>query len=339
MSEGKTKMKKKGTIGKVILSILLGLMLVMMLVFGALMYVIPAFETVNGQVKDGAASWMAELPDDRSLNEVVIPGTHDSGTKYADLAFFSKCQGLGIREQLEAGYRYLDIRLAVDGYRMKLMHGFTNCKSGGWPFSGTLYLDDVLYDCYEFLKEHPTETILFSVKQEHGNESAAVFQERLHDYIDRNAASWLLTDRVPTVGEARGKLVLFRRYEDRAKMESAFGISLYWAKQSNKTETELDVAEEKNGLETVWVQDRYKYDTDDKWAAFCRGLEKARTSPDDTAVHFLSTNGPPTFGHPFKYAKALNEKLGTLDGKLSGWVIVDFGSSEMAEFIYRHNFR
>ena len=94
-----------------------------------LMLVLPLTETGDRTPVPGSADWMAELPDDRLLSEIHIPGTHDSGTQYVQLAFFSKCQALSIREQLEAGFRYLDIRLGVDEKDgvFQLMHGFTKC--------------------------------------------------------------------------------------------------------------------------------------------------------------------------------------------------------------------
>ena len=68
---------------------------------------------MQAKTADRSADWMADLDDGLRLNEIVLPGTHDSATQYVQLAFFSKCQALSIGEQLEAGYRYLDIRLGL----------------------------------------------------------------------------------------------------------------------------------------------------------------------------------------------------------------------------------
>ena len=73
------------------------------------MYLIPAFETVDKTPVEGSADWMSRLSDEKLISEVVLPGTHDSATQYVQLAFFSKCQALSIKEQLEAGFRYLDV--------------------------------------------------------------------------------------------------------------------------------------------------------------------------------------------------------------------------------------
>ena len=201
----------------------------------------------------------------------------------------------------------------------------------------TTTLDEVLEDCYVFLAEHPTETVIFAVKQEHGDESVAEFEQTLNTYVQKEPEFWLLTDSIPTVGEARGKIVLLRRYEDEAGLGSDAGISLLWENQNGHEDVSLNTAREDNGSYTLWVQDRYEYGTEDKWAAFCAGLEKAEAGDGNVAIHFLSTKGTATFGHPYRYARALNKKLMEQEA-LSGWIVVDFGSAALAEHIYQANF-
>lgn len=303
----------------------------------ALMYIVPAFETVDRTAVSGSANWMARLDDGLALSEVTLPGTHDSATKNVQLAFFSKCQALDIGEQLEAGYRYLDVRLGADGERLKLMHGFTNCTTSGWPWAKALYLDAVLEPCYAFLSSHPTETVVFAVKQEHGSESVAQFQTLLNAYVQKNPDMWLLTDHIPTVGEARGRLVLMRRYADEANLGAQSGIPLLWDNQNGHDDVSKHLAVHDNGSYTLSVQDRYEYDAPDKRNAFLEGLKAGVTAPDAVSIHFLSTKGTATYGHPYKFAKALNPKLMETDG-LSGWIVVDFASAAIAQHIYESNF-
>ncbi len=302
-----------------------------------LMYIAPVFETVDRTAAPDSADWMARLDDAQALSEVTLPGTHDSATKDVQLAFFSKCQALDIGEQLEAGYRYLDIRLGADGERLKLMHGFTNCTTSGWPWAKALYLDTVLDRCFAFLSAHPTETVVFAVKQEHGSESVAQFQTLLNAYVQKNPDRWLLTDRIPTVGEARGKLVLMRRYADEANLGAQSGIPLLWDNQNGHDDVSKHIATHDNGTYTLFVQDRYEYDTADKLQAFLEGLKAGEAAPDAVSIHFLSTKGTATYGHPYSFAKALNPKLVKTDA-LSGWIVVDFASAEIARHIYQSNF-
>ena len=308
----------------------------------AVLIIIPLTERDDRGVVEGSADWMAALDDDLPLNRITIPGTHDSATQYVQLAFFSKCQAKDIAGQLEAGYRYLDIRLGVDEHNgiFKLMYGFTNCKTGPMPWNDALYLDWVLEDCYEFLAKHPGETVIFAVKQEHGDAIVAEFQQMLDAYIRENPEYWLLTDAIPTLGEARGKLVLMRRYADEAGLGEQAGIPLIWPDQPGSENTSLSTAMTENGSYRLWVQDRYEYGVSDKWAAFLNGMQEADTAEGDISLNFLSTKGTLAYGHPWHFARILNAHLMTQnfsEDDFCGWVIVDFGTSELAARLWQRN--
>ena len=314
------------TLGKIIAGILiLALLLVIALA------VIPLTERVPNAPAAGAGDWMAALPDDRVISEITIPGTHDCASQNAQLGFITKCQALDAAQQLNIGARYLDIRLgAVDG-ALKLYHGFTKCKASPLPWAAQIDLEDVLRDCYAFLDAHPGETILFAVKQEHGSLSDAEFDALVQGYVQRDPERWLTPDAIPTLGEARGKLVLLRRYE-------GAGLSLLWANQNGHDDVSLNTVAEDNGSYTLWVQDRYEYGTADKWNAFLAGLDAAQTDGESAAVHFLSTKGTLPQGHPWFFARRLNPQLLALDpAQLGGWIVVDFLTPELAQAIYSVN--
>ena len=319
-----------------VLVCVIAILLCVLLVFS----IIPLTETEDTYSADGAADWMAALDDNLPLSEVVLPGTHDSATKYVQLAFFSKCQAKDIGAQLEAGYRYLDIRIDLnDGETPSLSHGFAACRTGALPWSGRLYLDRVLEQCYAFLQAHPTETIVFAVKHEHGSASTEYIEKVMHSYTEQWPDAWLLTDHIPTVGEARGKLVLLRRYEDTVGLGSESGLPMLWVNQSENDDVSRNVAAEDNGSYTLWVQDRFKYGTEDKWAAFTAGMTAGKTDADALSLNFLSTNGTAAYGHPYSHAKYLNARLTELpQTELKGWIIVDFATAPLAAHIYGANF-
>ena len=332
---------KKKRVGRRILIFLLALILLAAAAFAG----IPMTETVEAKTADRSADWMADLDDGLRLNEIVLPGTHDSATQYVQLALFSRCQGLSIGEQLEAGYRYLDIRLGFDNARdmktweLKLMHGFTSCKAGPLPWGESLYLDAVLEQCCAFLKAHPTETVVFAVKQEHGDESVAEFETWLNTYLKQNEDLWLLTDELPILGEARGKLVLLRRYEDEAGLGAEAGIPLLWPNQNGNEDVTKHTEMTDNGSYRLWVQDRYEYGAEDKWTAFQSGLKEPGIGEDDLSIHFLSTKGTLPYGHPYYFAKTLNARLlELLTEELRGWIVIDFADADLAAHIWSANF-
>ena len=312
-----------------------GVLMVLILVVLVLL-LLPLAERGDRHPVEGSADWMARLDDGLPLNRIVLPGTHDSATQYVQLAFFSKCQGLSVGEQLEAGYRYLDIRLGEDesGKALMLMHGFTKCKTGFGPKSAPLYLEDVLGECFAFLVQHPGETVLFCVKHEYGDMDDAAFAALLDEYLQNNPERWLLTDSIPTLGEARGKLVLLRRYEADA------GLPLLWENQSGSEDTGLNTAANPNGAYTLYVQDRYEYDLDQKWSAFRAGMDNG-AGVGDISLNFLSTKGSFAYGHPYFFARTLNQRLQALPLRpeaFPGWIVVDFGGAPLARHIYEVNF-
>lgn len=330
--------KKKKHVGRRILVFLLALILLAAAAFVG----IPMTESVKTNTADRSADWMADLDDALRLNEIVLPGTHDSATQYVQLAFFSKCQAISVGEQLEAGFRYLDIRLGLADGGIKLMHGFTNCKTGPMPWDEALYLDTVLEQCYAFLRAHPSETVVFAVKQEHGDQTAQDFAERLEAVIAGEPELWYLGNEIPTLGEARGKLVLMRRYVDRSLDENAAcaGVLLMWPNQNGHEDPAKHVEMTDNLSYRLWVQDRYEYGAEDKWTAFLKGLEEPAIGKDDLSIHFLSTKGTLPYGHPYYFSHALNTRLLELPTeKLRGWIVVDFGDAALASAVWRANFQ
>ncbi|MGP1361641.1 MAG: phosphatidylinositol-specific phospholipase C domain-containing protein [Candidatus Fimenecus sp.] len=303
-------------------------------------YIIPFLEKVDTTPVKNTSDWMSEIDGKTPLNAVKIPGTHDSATEYVQLAFFSKCQALSIKEQLECGFRYLDIRLGADNDKLMLMHGFTKCKKGPLPWSPTLFLDDVLKDCYNFLEKHPSETVIFAVKQEYGNETAAQFQTLLNNYISQNEDKWLLTDTIPDLNTSRGKLVLMRRYQDNAGLGKKSGIPLIWEKQSGSKTEPLNFEINDNGNYKLFVQDKYEYKCSDKRKAFEELNNKCNDNDilsGNLFINFLSTKGAAPVGHPYFYAKKLNSSISDKDTGKYGWIIIDFADSKFAHSIFRGN--
>ncbi len=336
----KPKTKKRPLILRLLKGILLFLLIAVLLAAAAV-FVLPLCEGVSRAPVEGSADWMAGLGDDLPLNLVTLPGTHNAGAANAQLAFFSKCQSMGIRAQLEAGYRYLDIRLGKDeeSGELILKHGFTNCKPSAFS-NRALTLAEVTADCYAFLDEHPTEVVLFCVKHEHGEFPISEMQALLAAECAEESGKWLLSDKLPTVGEARGKIVLLRRYGDDAGLGADAGVPFAWSDQGGSENPTEDVDANVPGDLLLWVQDRYEYDTDDKWNAFLAGLSIG-TEDGEAAVHFLSTKGSLAYGHPYWFAHTLNRRLLNYDlpaGRPLGWIIVDFGSAKLAEHIWRCNF-
>ncbi|MCR5099691.1 MAG: hypothetical protein K6B14_12205 [Lachnospiraceae bacterium] len=294
-----------------------------------------------------AASWMSAVDDQMKLTSVNIPGTHDSATAHITPGYFLQCQKLGISDQLYAGFRYLDIRLAVDedkegNVSLKFIHAFGNCRKTGAPSSGTLHLDDVLSDVYAFLDANPSETVIFVVKDEGGEDDPAAFETAFFSYLDQKPDKWYTANTIPTIGEVRGRIVLATRFDDvNGEGEDRMGLITHWSQQENKEV--IDDPQEVvpiNEGEMLYVQDRFKYGVQDKWAAFAQSMNESMAGDIVLSLNFLSTSGSGSAGHPKSYANTLNAQLLNTNletGRCYGVIIVDFGEEALARHIFASN--
>ncbi|OAX79699.1 hypothetical protein ACJ72_05982 [Emergomyces africanus] len=167
-------------------------------------------------------AWMRELKDETYLSALSIPGTHNSPTYYC-AAPSVRCQQVSPREQMENGVRFLDIRVQPQypndpsKDNLLLVHGL-------FPISlkGRKYFRDVVKDVELFLERNPSETIIMSVKREGpGKHTDMQLSRILRDHYAQDGSRWYTQPTVPTLGVARGKIVLIRRFglEDRLKRE------------------------------------------------------------------------------------------------------------------------
>lgn len=156
-------------------------------------------------------AWMRALRDDCPLSMLSIPGTHNSPTCHTALPSV-RCQAVGVREQLDNGVRFMDIRVSAspDGDDLALVHS-------AFPISltGTKYLADLLDDVYAFLDANPSEALVMSLKREGTGRGTDQHMSRYlrGRYLGGDAARrWFTEPRIPSLGEARGKIVLVRRF-------------------------------------------------------------------------------------------------------------------------------
>lgn len=329
-------------------------LLAAVLLVGAFIFYAPEiFETHDNTPVEGSQTWMEDLSDDLCISAVNMPGAHDAGADYAMLSWFSKCQCADIVQLLKDGIRYIDVRLRVEGDELVFCHGFCDCYTGSWPFGKALSFGDFVASCYTFLETHPSEFLVFNVKKEAGDESIEEFQTLLNAYVTARPDKWYLSgSTLPSVGEARGQIILLRRFEDRLGLNDRAGLYVEWNDQGNRdnqdqnwAQTDLNLHDEDGDAVIVFVQDRYKYNTAEKWPAFMAGIEK-RPTPEGVGdcsfllINFLSTNGNVTFGHPYQYAKDLNKSFLSLpeDAGINGWVILDFCDAVLAHKVWSTNF-
>ena len=102
--------------------------------------------------------FLLKIDNDTPLSQILLPGTHDSGaTRDFFIPATARCQWMSITQQLNAGVRYMDIRLTRVKGKLDVYHGTA--------YQGISF-EDVVSDVLEFLEENPSETLIMCIKEE-----------------------------------------------------------------------------------------------------------------------------------------------------------------------------
>lgn len=160
--------------------------------------------------------WMKYVDNNKFLDELSIPGTHDSGTCSVDndtepQSSQAKCQQDYIPTQLLEGIRYFDIRLGKNDENGDpgIDHGacYLLKKDGNF-----MHLSDVIGYFNTFLSENPTEALIMLVSRGNGEATNESLTTAFGKVLDENPDLFYTSSRIPTLGEVRGKIVLLRRF-------------------------------------------------------------------------------------------------------------------------------
>lgn len=171
--------------------------------------------TTYSSYADGPC-WMSHVDGSKYLDELSIPGTHDSGTCSVDndtepQSSQAKCQQDYIPTQLLEGIRYFDIRLGKNDDKGDpgIDHGICYLlkKDGGF-----IHLSDVIGYFKTFLNENPSEALIMLVSRGNGEATDESLTTALGKVFDENPDLFYTSSRIPTLGEVRGKIVLLRRF-------------------------------------------------------------------------------------------------------------------------------
>ncbi len=215
---------------------------------------------------------MGSLNGRKSLSQLSIPGTHNTGALYEPFYGTSKCQDLTIADQLAVGVRYLDIRCRHVDNAFAIYHG---------PISQHLTFPRVVTACIDFLADNPTECVVMSVNEERvPSRNTRTFEETFASYVAEHSERWELGTITPTLDEAKGKIVLLRRFpaESYQKGIDASG----WPVNATFT---ID------GLVKLRIQDEYIVPDNLAKLAAIRSLYDEARSANDEILYLNYTSG------------------------------------------------
>ena len=270
------------------------------------------------------SDWMAALEDTARLNSLTIPGTHDSGALHSIAEISGKCQTLSIKEQLQIGVRFLDIRLQLVNNELKVVHSFVDQMTD---------FEDTLNDMVTFIRENPSEFLLVSIKEDASPKRSDlafedVLETMLLSYGEVSAANTL----PETVGDARGGIHIVARYKN-----ASIGLPCYqgWVDDDAFT------------LGDIYIQDNYSVpNAKEKIADIHQAYQVAREGTYALVLNYTSCYLSPSF--PPIYAglpahdinrDTKNAITGQYASGPLGVLVCDFMTAELAEVIIGRNFQ
>ncbi|XP_077180393.1 1-phosphatidylinositol phosphodiesterase-like [Paroedura picta] len=250
--------------------------------------------------------WMADLPDHLTISRISIPGTHDTMSLFGGSNL--RCQSWPLEAQLEAGIRFLDIRCKLEDGHFLIYHLNTYQEA---DFS------TVLKVTLSFLRQHSRETVLMRIKEELPLFPHSDFGSRLRRYKDEEGQGRIWDkETIPTLGEARGMIVILEELEN-----EILGVSY----------EELSVGDSWHVLSA-----------DSKWDRVWEHLDVADTTSHAT-LHLTFCSGNGLFTNPEELAQNINQRcyehLRTQAGKGRQWgvVIMDFPGAGLIKTIVESN--
>ncbi|KAH8117630.1 PLC-like phosphodiesterase [Phellopilus nigrolimitatus] len=308
--------------------------------------------------KRDLSCFLKELNDDRPLSDLCLPG--DLSRRGWPIA---QCQSstTPYPVQLQSGIRAFDVRMAVVDGRLVAYHGICPQKT---PFQ------DVLAVTRAFLTDSRTshETIIMSIKQEDfATTPPAQFSTLVHDEIysaQGGADMWFLEDRIPSLGEVRGKVIMLSRFGgDGAGWENGLeGMGIHpttWPDSSKAVfewtckDTVVRTSDWYNITSILSIPEKMTLAT----SVLLPPTPGGYTQPTLNVAFFSAGSVPlalpPTVAQGFGWPKwklgieGINSRLGkwlidqlTTTGAIRGWVFMDFFESpaDLLPLLVENNF-
>ncbi len=317
-------------------------------------------ETLNG------TNWMSGISGDRLLSEINIPGTHDTmcrnvwcyhafGSMYE---YGALTQDLTLEQQLSAGVRLLDLRLTnetkglnnYDENNLRLCHGsykifdldllYYCLNDEGYVIT----LQSVMSTVTRFLREHPSETIIITLKSEYDNKDSdgAVVLKRIKEILQDYDRYIYMEDRMPSLREVRGKAVVLANDKN-----GVMGNSMRFWQTGGGTVSVGNILMFYENTYNIKKEEKARTITD-----FYNVYIKDNDLPKNLSTHrsfsrivYTSASTAPFDDSPADTAQVVNKLIYKGDdplfshkGKFYGWVYSDFVTNDSVSMLWKTNF-
>lgn len=303
-----------------------------------------------------ANEWMAGIPDEALLSSINIPATHDTGTAgvVEDLVpsvSITSCQNLYYDEQLNMGARSFDIRANAtkddaSAADVKIVHGgeLWQCQEKN---GNDLTLQSILNTSLGFLEKHKSETVILTVKPDAG--STIGLEHAVAEFIEKNKDKVYSGGDIPSMKEARGKIIFLRRFNLTknydSSVERAMGFNLTNWDDIKYKDYKYAYKLYDDGKNHVYIQDAYNTYGSEKWPYILETMKQ--TTGQDTS-HPIEYNSwvfnytSCSRGAPLGLTQEINPRLfkdedNCIDNRFLGTVMLNFIDEPMSRLIYETN--
>jgi len=303
-------------------------------------------DKVQVSSKSNVNDWMSNLSDTISLDQIMMPGSHDAGMSelsHCNPALFSgpytQTQSLTVGNQLSNGSRYFDIRVDYDYSNLVTYH-----RSDAHGCNGQS-LKDVFDEAVSFLRNNNQEIAIFKIShiRDYGsNHKPSETKEKINNFLNEYTP-FIYTNKNKdanlakvALGELRGKLILVFDYPEYINAET--GRFRYMDGNVAKQDANITVFDEYSDSSKY---DEMEIDQLKKWKAN-GGLGKGYFF---LLSWTLTSNDPPFSGSIESLAKEANSHLPSVLYKqivISSWtkpniVYIDYLNESVTKDIISYN--
>lgn len=323
-----------------------------------IIFIISTFQISKEQSTSlNMANWMSNLPDDKKILLINIPGSHNTAANVLHPLGESvaRTQNRTIPELLRFGVRKLDIRVTIrellegddDDSDLSTCHGMFDCYFiDENNVTKNLTFKHILLDIKDFLEEYPTETVIVWTQSEKGD-SYQNYKRAIELFEKLVGDIFVKFDKNLKLGDVRGKIVSTTYKTDLIDSEGKpiyhFGIDggtdleeihrkfIDYYYNTWEVTGQLKVEEVKEFLRTYdlsikEVEEEFEKKIDDypiSYSVACTGEHQSILPFPKIQADIVN---PFILGYDFK------------KGNYYGWIDMDFASLELAKTLIDTNF-
>ena len=249
--------------------------------------------------------WMGDIDNQTYLSQMTIPGTHDSCSLFGINS--ARTQTWIIKDQLDAGIRYLNLKLRRVNNKLRAYHSYVDQEET---------FDSILKTVFKFLETNPSECIIMEINSENTplnstNTFDELYEEYINDYKNRIIE---YDNKDLTLGELRGKLYIIKAFE--GKLDEIPGI---FSQNELQFNSEWDINKKETKIKEFF----------NKVKSLENNNEEDKNNLYITYISYLKMT-------PYRAAKKLNSLVKDFTGRL-GIVNLDYPGEDLIAHLIDQN--